>query len=63
MKSFFICFCLERSVNNVFASLYHAPIYFINGLARIIPSKAEAVVRVLTAGIGRADIVSGGLYR
>jgi hypothetical protein len=31
----------------------------MNGLARLIPSKAEAVVRVVTSGIGRADIVSG----
>ena len=31
----------------------------MNGLARFIPSKAEAMVRVLTSGIGRADIASG----
>ena len=31
----------------------------MNRLARLIPSKAEAVVRVLTPGIGREDTVSG----
>jgi hypothetical protein len=30
----------------------------MNGLARLIPSKVEAVTRVLTFRIGRAEIVS-----
>jgi hypothetical protein len=33
--------------------------YFMNGFARLIASKAEAVFRVLTSGIGQADIMSG----
>jgi hypothetical protein len=41
------------------ARSYYAIVYFMNGFTRLIPSKAGAVVRTLTSGIGLADIFSG----